>query len=514
MEVFERKVEEMKSNRTLLFAAAVGVGFALAACPTSTSGACKTRADCAFGELCTDGKCVAPNTGGGTATGGGTPTGGGAPMGGGTATVDGGTGGGTPAGQIIDVNADVTASTTWTKGNTYVLKKLTYVDNATLTIEAGTTVLGDKGSALIVTRSGRLEAVGTVTEPIVFSANFPSGTRGGGTGKNWGGIVLLGKAAINVPGGTNLMEGLAKEERNNYGGGATADNAHNCGTLKYVRIEFAGEPLDANNELNSLSLAGCGTGTTIDYVQVHRGIDDGVEVFGGSVNLKHIVASGSDDDGLDWDFGWTGKVQYLVVQQTAGFGNHGIEADSNKSDNTFTPRSNPTLYNVSLIGRKPDNVNGGEGTSRGFILRTGTAGKLSNFIVTNFTDFSMFVDGPSCAEQWTKGDLSVKNSIFFGNGTADFTSVPSSPLNGVVPAPDLDEGMALQAAALSNRSVDPMLEDALNVTAPNFKPKTGSPALMGGATPPSDGFFDATATFVGAVGATDWTKGWTAYPAN
>ncbi len=518
MDVFTKKDDKMRQKLIPYAVALLSATTAfMVACDTSTTNACKTKADCDFGKTCTDGKCVAvAGTGGGSATGGGTTaTGGGTPAtGGGSATGGGmGTGGGMASGQTIEVVANVTADTAWTTGNTYVLKNLTYVDNAVLTIQPGVKVLGDKGSALLVTRTGRLEAVGTAAAPIVMSANFPVGTRGGATGKNWGGVVLMGKAAINVPTGINNTEGVKDDPLNKYGGGDAPDNTHNCGTLKYVRIEFAGEPLQANDELNGLTLNACGSKTTIDYVQVHRSIDDGIEIFGGTVNVKHAVVTGSDDDGLDWDQGWTGKAQFYIIQQLSNSGNNGIEADNNRANTGLLPRSNPQVFNVTMVGRKPEAKNG-EGPSQGMLYRVGTAGTISNVIVTNFTEWTLFVDGPDSANLWTSGELSVKNSIFFNNGAAVYSDVPSSKVGTSIPTPDLNEGEALKAAALSNREADPMLTDISNATKPNFKPKAGSPVLSGGATPPNDGFFDTAATFVGAVGADDWTAGWTAFPEN
>lgn len=432
-----------------------------------------------------------------------------------TMTPPGSTGGGTAMmATRVDVTEAITTATTWTKDKNYVLKNIVYVDGAVLTIQPGTKILGERGSALVVTRSGQLLAEGTATEPIVFTANYPEGMRGVGN-NNWGGLLLNGKAAINVTGGDNKAEGLADEPRNRYGGGMTPDNAHSCGKLRYVRIEFAGQPLSANDELNGLTLNACGTGTVVDYVQVHRGIDDGVELFGGSVDLKHVVITGSDDDGLDWDQGWTGRAQFLVVQQLPGRGNHGIEADNNRASQDAMPRSNPTLYNVTLVGRAPDSSDPGEGRSRGMSFRVGSAGSLNNVIVTNFNDWAMFVDGSNSQARWTDGSLGVKNSIFFKNPMAAWQNVrPSNLADGGVPADNFDEDMSLLAPSLNNRQVDPLLSSASVVTAPVFKPLTDSPALMGGATPPGDGFFDVTATFVGAVGATDWTSGWTAFPEN
>jgi len=419
-----------------------------------------------------------------------------------------GTGGGGGMTVSGDVTADITVDTTWKKDTVYTLKTLIYVTNgATLTIEPGTVVQGDRQSALIVARDGKLVAAGTATEPIVFTSSTPTGQRGGPQG-DWGGLVLNGRASINVTGGENNSEGLADEPRNRYGGGATPDDTHDCGTLKYVRVEFAGRALTADNELNGITFNACGSGTTVDYVQVHRGVDDGIELFGGSVNLKHVVITGSDDDGLDWDQGWTGKGQFIVAQQINGRGNHGIEADSNRTNNDLLPRSNPTLFNVTLIGRNPDTTPS-EGPSRGLMLRQGTAGVLSNFIVMNFTSNALTVDQASTASQWMSGTLSVKNSIFFNN-----PNVGWSAATGSMPDNMFDEAAALSNVALANRDIDPQLAAALNETAPGFKPLMDSPALMGGATPPADGFFDVTATFVGAVGATDWTVGWTAYPEN
>ncbi len=425
----------------------------------------------------------------------------------------GSTGGGSGS-ALVEVTADITANTTWTKDKTYVLKQLTYVNaGATLTVQAGTTIAGDPASALVVSRDAKLIAEGTAAEPIVFTSSQTAGNRG--QGNDWGGIVFLGRAPINTTGGEEGAEGLAAEDRNKFGGGANPDSAYNCGTLKYVRVEFAGKPLSANNELNGVTLNACGTGTVIDYVQVHRGVDDGVEIFGGTVNVKHLVLSGNDDDGLDWDRGWSGKAQFVIVQQTQGFGNHGFEASSNPLNTALLPIARPVIYNATLVGRKPDTTNPGEGTSRGIILKEGTEGQMYNLVVTNFTETGLYVTSTASAAAWGT-DLFVKNSIFFSNstndGVVDFVSPPAA--DGGVTDIGFDELAKLQAETTDRLGVDPQLTAATNVTAPNFKPATGSAVFTGGATPPSDGFFDVSATFVGAVGTDDWTAGWTAYPEN
>lgn len=422
-----------------------------------------------------------------------------------------GTGGGAGAVTVVDVTADITADARWTKNNLYVLKQLTYVTGATLTIEPGTTIAGDAASALVVSRGAKLVASGTATEPIVFTSSLPLGQRGSPQG-DWGGLVFLGRATINTLGGENNAEGLADDPRNKYGG---ADDQYDCGTLRYVRVEFAGRPLSANNELNGITFNACGSGTTVEFVQVHRGVDDGIEIFGGTMNLRHVVITGSDDDGLDWDKGWRGKAQYVIAAQIPGRGNHGIEADNDASNADLLPRSAPTLSNVTLVGRNPDTA-ASEGPSRGVILRAGTAGRLLNLLVTNFTDKGFIVDGTPSKTQWSQGALLVSHSIFTGNpgaGVVDYRSPPRA--DGGVTDNGFDEATELAAPSLANRfDLDVKLVAPTSVTAPSFKPLAESPALMGGAPPPADGFFDPTATFVGAIGTVDWTEGWTAYPEN
>jgi hypothetical protein len=384
----------------------------------------------------------------------------------------------------------ITSNTTWTASNTYVLVDNIFVRNATLTIEPGTVVLGESGSSLVVSTTARLEAAGTADRPIVFTSRQEAPQPG-----DWGGVVLLGRAPINVAGGVDNIEGLpAGTGGAEYGGN---DTGHDCGTLRYARIQYAGFELSPDNELNGLTVGGCGTGTELDYIQVHKGADDGIEFFGGTADLRHAIVTQPDDDGLDWDFGWTGKAQFLIVQQNSLVGNAGIEADNNKNNNDATPRSSPLLSNVTLIGSHQAPGTAGK-VQEGLVLRRGTAGRISNLILAYFTDTAIDVDGAVSAQLAAAGQLAVTSSIFFGNG-----GWPSDDDDG-----GLDEESFFVAG--SNRVVDPQLAGALDLSAPRFAPAAGSPALVGGATPPAG--LDQTATFVGAVGTNDWTRGWTAYP--
>jgi hypothetical protein len=418
--------------------------------------------------------------------------------------------------------ATITASTTWDCSHTYVIDNPspTFVmAPAVLTIGPGTTIRGaSPQSAIIITRGARLEAAGTAAQPIVFTSNRPVGMRRSG---DWGGVVLLGNAAINDSAnmtgatGTNQLEGLdSTDMRGRYGGGATPDDASNCGTLRYVRIEFAGYTLSTNNELNGLTVCACGSGTTLDYVQVHRGADDGIELFGGTANLRHAVITQSDDDGLDWDQGWRGKAQFIVVQGPAMSGESdpsGIEADNDRDVATAMPVSEPTIYNATILG--PGNTVS-IANNRAVVLRRGTAARMANFLLGGFPvsgidvrDSATFALATGAAPR-----LQFTSSIIWSNGSDGMQHFLDNA------ADTFDESAWFNEAARSNRAgVDPMLPAPYNATAPGITPPTGSPAATGAATPPDDGFFDTSATFLGAVppgASSNWMTGWTAFPAN
>jgi hypothetical protein len=432
-----------------------------------------------------------------------------------------------PTGGNVTVSEAITQDTTWTANNTYTLRNYIFVQKGTLTIEAGTRVLGAEGSALIITKDAKLNAVGTRERPIVFTSAAAEGSRESG---DWGGVVLLGRAPINVKGGVNTIEGFlsnSSDERVRYGG---SDAAHDCGKLKFARIEFAGFQLAPDNELNGLTTGACGSATDIDYVQVHKGADDGVEMFGGTANLKHLVITQPDDDGLDYDLGYSGKVQFLVVQQNSSVGNRGIEASGNKSDNVATPFSLPEIWNATFVGSNRAPASSGT-KQEGLVFNTGAGVKLRNAIVTNFPDLAVDVDGRASVARFEAGELSITNTFFYNNkvnlSTIAYAPNPVKDSSGNTTQADtslLADGKTafrepdqFITDALKNKSsVDPQLPGASDLKGPDFTPATGSPALNAenAATPPADGFFDSSARFVGAVGADNWLAGWTAFPAN
>jgi hypothetical protein len=418
---------------------------------------------------------------------------------------------------------DIVASQTWDCNHVYSLTGLTFVRaGATITIMPGTKIASrGLGAALIFTRGSRIEAQGTRAQPIVFTSANAVGSRRQG---DWAGVVLLGAAPINVTGagagmGTNNIEGIeASDARGNYGG---SDPEHNCGTMRYVRIEFAGQGLSMGNELNGLTTGGCGRATVLDYIQVHQAADDAFEFFGGTHDGKHFVSTQQDDDGLDWDFGYSGRIQFMVIQSPPTSGEsdpRGIEADNNSNNNDAMPRSSPTISNISVIGAEgPEPY-----TQPGIVLRRGTAGTIYNAIVMEYKQGAVDVVDNSTAAQARAmpAALFMRSSIFFNNGPNGMTHFTDLSAGAAEGMPPFDEDMFFRDAQWSNRfDLNPMISNATHVTAPNFAPAAGSPAMTGTMPPAGGGFFDQSATFVGAVrpgavGSDDWTTGWTSYPAN
>ncbi len=402
----------------------------------------------------------------------------------------------------IEVSANIETDTTFTNDQTYVLTNHIFVKNATLTIEPGTTILGMQGTSLVVTPSGRLIAEGTKEKPIVFTSGAGIGFREPG---NWGGVILLGNAPINV-GANNNIEGFPNSGNTVYGGN---DANHNCGSLRYVRIEFAGFKLSEGNEINGLTVGGCGKQTRLDFIQVHKGNDDGIEFFGGNADIKHVVITQPDDDGLDADFGWTGRVQYLIVQQNQTVGEFGFEFDNNKDNNDALPRTAPVIFNATLVGSNAEPQQAGK-VQKPMLLRRGTAATMRNLVVTHFADGAIDLFDSATFTQANDGALSVENSFFFDNANDQNSGWPATFEES---DDGFNEATFFTAAPLDNTfASNPELVAPLNLTAPNFAPGAGSPVLAG-AVAPEDAFFDSV-TFLGAIGTDDWTTGWTAYPAN
>jgi len=386
---------------------------------------------------------------------------------------------------VQTLSGNVSGNMTLTPDQAYLLSGAVFVNNGvTLTINPGTYIFGESATngTLVVSQGGVLEASGTWGQPIIFTSDQPVGER---ARADWGGLIINGFAPINVPGGTAIGEGST----GTYGGTDAADSS---GTLRFVRVEYAGTEFSTDNELNGIAFQGVGNGTTVDHIQVHFNQDDGVEFFGGTVNVKYVLITNARDDSIDWTDGWVGKGQFLVAQQNGEEGDQGIEADNNGDNNNLLPRSNPALYNFTLIG-DPDTTEGPE-SDDGMLVREGTAGTFRNFIVTGFKETGLNIDQDATTAQAQSGALSFDNAIFFNN-SPNFS-------------PDVTPFITNKTIEV----IDPMLVDPFNLWAPDFRPALGSPALDARrvVAPPDDGFFDTSVDFLGGVNPlNDWTRGWT-----
>jgi hypothetical protein len=408
--------------------------------------------------------------------------------------------------EFVEIEGEITADTTWGCDTAVLLTGRTFVtENATLTVEDGTWVFAEEGAALIVTKGAKLAAKGEATSPVVFTSALPRADRARG---DWGGVVLLGGATINVPGGTNQIEGLeVTDVRGEYGG---EDDAFNCGSIEYTRIEYAGDEFSIDNELNGLTLGACGTGTKLSHIQIHMGLDDGIEFFGGTANVDHLVITGAMDDGFDWDEGWRGEASFVVVQIHAGTGDNAIEADNLEDNNDASPRSAPTLRNLTLIGS-----NEAETAQRGILLRRGTYAIVQNSLLLGFGGESIDIRDEATVTG-TDGDepaLRVERTHFFeigGPGADDWFA--GEPTDGSEEDDDAgfveSDFFALEAFG-NTFGEDPNLGAPYSATAPDFAPMALIESDLGEET----GADFNGAAYVGAIdpGGDDWTTGWTSY---
>jgi len=286
--------------------------------------------------------------------------------------------------ELITVDGDISSDVAWTSNNTYYLNSQAFVkDGVTLTIEAGTEILGrydanysadNPAPCLVVEQGGKIVAQGTAEAPITFRSELEATDSNYGNGRGlWGGLIINGYAPIANDGGTANVEGLTGVP---YGG---TDSDDNSGVLRYVRVWNGGSSIAPDNEINGITLAGVGRGTTVEYCEVGLNLDDGFEMFGGTVDLKYCSVIAVGDDAFDTDAGYQGRGQFLLVVR-ADDSDKGHEMDSKTNgDLDSQPRSHPHFANVTVIS----SVTHGEDALR---LREGTGGDFRNYIIHGAND--------------------------------------------------------------------------------------------------------------------------------
>jgi|GEM_PF-1010293 len=324
--------------------------------------------------------------------------------------------------KVITSGTIITNNRTWYADTTYVLDGQVYVGNGgILNIQPGTFIRAVKQPALapttylVVAQGGKINAIGTPTKPIVFTSNLPTSSRSSG---DWGGVMICGRARTNLAQptaagyqslGVRRFEATATDAFTTYGSApGSGFDTESSGALKYVRIEFAGDNALADQELNGLMLAGVGSGTSLDFIQVSYANDDSFEWFGGTANAKHLIAFGGSDDDFDMDEGFNGKLQFLLgIRDPASFdqsgtgsnNSNGFEIDNNTlpADNAShtssnvnavpQPFTNPTISNATIIGPLRNGEIAGTVSSKhgwGIRFRTGSNPAIFNSIFTGY----------------------------------------------------------------------------------------------------------------------------------
>ncbi|MGB5355367.1 MAG: multidrug transporter [Eudoraea sp.] len=309
-------------------------------------------------------------------------------------------GGGEPGETTVNLSGVYTENLTLDPEVNYIITgPVLMASGTTLNIPAGMTIKAEPvgvNAYIAIQQGAQINAVGTASDPIILTSNADSPSSG-----DWGGLVMCGRAPINsTPDGS---EDTATSEIGNlsYGGNTPSDNS---GNLQYLRIEYAGGAIDGNAELNGLSLYAVGSGTSIDFVQVYEGSDDGIEFFGGTVNVSHIVIVNAEDDSMDWTEGYTGTITDVYIQHglahDKAFECDGYNTDFSNEGGYF---SAPNVTNLTVVSAND--------ASEAIRLRAGTQGIFTNVVLNDF-DEGFDLDGDTGDNPTGQGVLDGVLGVF------------------------------------------------------------------------------------------------------
>jgi hypothetical protein len=435
------------------------------------------------------------------------------------------------------------------KKGTYVLKGWVYIeDGATLTIEPGTVIKGDKATkaAIIAKRGGKLIAKGTASAPIIFTSNQTKGSRKPG---DWGGIILCGRAKNNndIVGGMPIEGGPVSPH-----GGSNDDD--NSGVLSYVRVEFAGIPFATDQEINGVTFGSVGRGTQVDHVQVSYSGDDSFEWFGGTVNAKYLVAYHGWDDDFDTDNGYSGKLQFLLGVKNPKIADqslsNGFESDNNGNGTTDQPYTTAVFSNVTLIGpigqasdfaNTTQYINGNgltspDGGRLGIFqaavqIRRNSRLNLFNSVVTGYPVGLILDNQKGTTQKWAEeGLLKIQNNVFAGmtilgsdinKQSPTWTDQLSTNGTSVTDATKASFSSTFFNLTSNNNAYKSNISDLKlkqpnsTIASPNYGPATGSPVLGVAAFTDAlltDSFFTKvtySGAFAGSSDSDNWMLGWT-----
>ena len=417
-----------------------------------------------------------------------------------------------------------------------------------LNIEAGTLIIGDKESkaTLIVQRGSKIFAEGTKDAPIVMTSEQPVGLRLPG---DWGGLVLCGRVNNNQGENVQLEGGYGAW----HGGSVALDDVNeSSGVLRYIRIEYAGVPINPNEEINTLTMGSVGKGTVIEYIQASYGLDDAFEWFGGSVDCKYLIAYRGLDDDFDVDFGYSGFVQFGIGIRDASLadqsGSNGFEVDNNGAGSAQTPYTAARFANITIIGPKKSRETAiNTNFQHGAQLRRNSQLKIYNSFFTGYP-WGIYVDDSkgNTSQHALSDELRLRNVIvagvkeWGGNGYgSEYNesvegSISGIPFGSLKNHPNAPRGISLKQDATAgfnivdwfntteygNKRLASWEEAGINPTVfdltpnPGVLPQEGSILLTGAKwdnIPSADADKFEKVNFIGAFGSTDWTVGWTEF---
>jgi hypothetical protein len=435
----------------------------------------------------------------------------------------------TIAPESLTLSGEIKSSLSLKENSTYTLKGRVIVsNNSVLTIPAGTQILvetaasaADKG-ALIITKGSKININGTKEKPVVFTSAAASKSPG-----DWIGIIVMGKASTNGSGGMLNLAGHTVSNDTQFGGSEDGDNS---GSIKYLRLEFAGGLNPALEEewaldmTSGLSLNGVGSGTTIENVMVKHSRDDAFQFVGGTVNAKYLIAYNNGDDNFDFDRGYRGKLQFIVSYNPTGstlaIRAHGMESLNDKDASDATPYTRPVISNMTIIGPQGTD-NDMTHQSQGIYIRRNTRFNVQNSIIAGYSNGGLMLcpktkpllvnnQGSEFKYNLVNADLQAR-SFTYDDGPSGIVIIPDPEVTGYAVQA---EPNVIQKPSLNRNKVTGTTElqlKGLYAGSPDLSPAAGSPAMSNANLTGADfSTFFTAAAHVGAVGTDNWTaaSGW------
>lgn len=424
----------------------------------------------------------------------------------------------TPQRVVEALPATITSDLVLDAQKDYTLTGQVFVkNNATLTIPGGVTVFVTKTDdaatkgTLVVTQGSKLVVNGTADKPVVFTSAAATKAPG-----DWGAIVILGKAPTNI--GTGNADGLAVSDDTRYGGTLPDDNS---GSIKYLRLEYCGG-INPNAEeewgidkVSGFCLEGVGSGTSIDHVMVSRSRDDGFQLVGGTVNVTHLVAYNNGDDDFDFDYGYTGKMQFIVSYRDAQAAVHGLRANALESYNdavptTHTPLTRPVISNMTIIGPQGMETTP-TGLNQAIYIRKGTRFVVENSVIAEYPKGGLMVC-PRTRPPLLQNTGSIFRYNLIQSDTLDKTfsydhAWDAGGYTGILADPEMRDYAidSVNQNQLIAASSELKLAAMYSSNGPDLTPVAGSPALTGAKFTDADftSFFTVV-PYKGAFGTANW----------